>query len=229
MGYWGVGPYENDDALDIKGIWEDYVPSGESCWSEDKVYGFFKRVYYKGSLPVVSDGNSNELIALGQMFVDNQLNIPIELKNKLASALGLELQKDRLIEWGEQGRKRANVLKKIAKKHEIELELKKPVKESSKYHAEIQSLNHWFDNIDRVNSLLESMSLKTIEWVESIKPDFIQSIEDSTWGFGDESDEDNAAELANMRYLAVIWFAFFNLKYKPDEIKRILDEVQSES
>jgi len=226
MGYFGIGPYDNDDGLDIKEVWEDYIPSGDSGWDGEKIFTFFKRVYYRGNLPAVSEGNSNEYIALAQKFEDHELELPNELNEKLALSLNLENKKERLSEWGDDKRKRENVIRRIAKKHNIELDNNAGIKEKSVHAKEIESLHTWFENIDKINSLLVNMSEKTIDWMESIKPDFIQMLEDYTWRFCDESDEDNAAELSNLRYLAVVWFVFFNLQYKPEEIRNILEKAK---
>ena len=219
MGFWDVGPYENDDGSDIKEVWDDYV---NDDWSSEKILEFFRRVYFNGNFPNVTDGNSNVYIALSETLSDKGFDLPDILKEKLQLSISRELENDLLEEWGENRRRRVYALKKLVKKHSLDVTKEK--KEESKYTEEILSLKHCFDNIERVNSLLEKMSIKTIDWVESVKPDFIQNLEDSTWRFGDESDEDMAAELSNLRYLSVIWFALFNLKYKPEEITKIINE-----
>jgi len=229
MGSWGVDVFENDDALDIKSIWDDFIPRSKPLWHSDKIYSLFKKVYFKGALPAVTDGTSSELIGLAQLFEDNGLDLPKELEAKFALAIAFELSPDKLEEWGQEKNKRAKILNKIAEKYSFKIDLTKFKKENSNYQDEIDSLTNWFEGIERVNSLLDSMSLETINWVESIKPEFIQHLEDKTWRFEDESDEDKAAELSNLRYLAVIWFAFFNLKYKPEEIMKIIELVNSES
>jgi len=229
MGYFGVGPYDNDDGLNIKEVWEDYIPTGKSGWDGEKIFTFFKRVFYRGNLPVVSEGNSDEYIALAQKYADCELELPSELKEKLALSLNLENQNKRLSEWGDDKGNRKNIIRKMAKNHNIELNKNAAIKEKSVYSKEFESLNNWFENIDKVNSLLVNMSAKTIDWMESIKPDFIQMLEDYTWRFSDESDGDHAAELSNLRYLAIVWFVFFNLQYKPEEITNILKKVKRQS
>lgn len=226
MGSWGVGPFENDVGADLRVVWDDYVTKEIGKWSEEDVLTFFRKVYYRGSLPNVSDGTSDELIALCQLFDDNSLKLPVELKEKLVLSLQLELQKDRVSEWGDEKRKRSNAIKKIAKRHKIELTTEKSPKEESKYIEEINLLKNWFENIDRVNSLRQSMTAKNIDWMEGIKPKYVQSLEDQTWQFSDDDDEDNAAVLSELRYLAVVWFVFFNLEYKSEEIDLVLGKAR---
>ena len=99
--------------------------------------------------------------------------------------------------------------------------------ERSIYSEEIASLKNWFDNIERVNQLNnpENLQIKEIDWMESIKPDFIRYLEDLTWRFENENDEDNAAKLSHYRFKALIWFALFNLQYSSEVIMKIIENA----
>lgn len=222
MGAWGVEPYENDDGSDIKEIWDDYLNDRAIEWGAEKVLGFFKRVYFRGSLPVVSDGNSSLIIAIAQKFEDNELALPNDLETSLKNVLTLELSPQYLSEWGHSKKKRKKFLISLAEKYEFELECSDTINTNG-YLEEIESLKKWFSHLEEINGVRQSMSLKTINFIDSIKPEFGKYLEKATWDFYDEQDEDGSAELGNLRFMYVVWFALFNTKVESEDIIKAVE------
>jgi hypothetical protein len=223
MGTWGVEPFENDDGCDIQEIWDEYIGDRVIEWGSEKTFSFFRDVYFKGSLPVVSDGNSALIIALAQKFDDNNLELSNELKQALNDALNLELESEILSEWGRSKPKRNFFLVSLQKKHNLKISLSKNNTKTTGYTAEIESLKTWFENLETINGARESMSLKTMDFIDSIKPEFGKYLDNYSWDFYDEQDEDGSAELGNLRYMYIIWFVLFNIGTDSSDIIKAIE------
>lgn len=223
MGSWGIDPYENDDGSEINEIWDDFIADSIYSWGEDKIFSFFKTVYFKGNLPIISDGTSASIIAISKKFEDNSLSIPEELKISLAEALSLELSKSSLSEWGSEKKKREKMLSEMAVRQKLSINPDINSARLSSYTDEIESLKVWFQNIEKINGVRETKSIKTFDFIDTIKPEFGKMIEKSTWEFYDENDEDGSAELGNLRYMYLLWLILFDLKYSSDDIVEALE------
>jgi len=218
MGFWDTKPFDNDQGLDIKAIWKDYIQSSIDSWGAEKISNFFKSVYFKGTWPVISDGNSNVVIAIAELFHENSLEISNELKEFLSEAISWELHPDNLSEWGKSKKRREKTLREIADRYGFQLEQSKQKPKKSKYADEINSLKKWFSHLEEINGVRETKSLKTIEFIESIRPAYGKMLDETTWDFYDESDEDGSAEVGNLRFMYVVWFALFNIEYDSETI-----------
>lgn len=225
MGTWGAGPFENDDGADIRSIWERFVSGSEEAWGAEKAWSFFKDVFFRGSSPVISDGNANHVIAIAEAFNVSALQLPDEPRRLLGSALQHELSPTSLATWGRKKKEREAALRKMATRTGLAVE-EPPSATISKYADEIASLRRWFENLDMICSVRESMSGEVMSYLESIKPRFANDIAAQTYDFHDPGDEDGSAELGNLRYMYLVWLVLFDLKCDTHEIVDAVEAIR---
>ena len=101
-------------------------------------------------------------------------------------------------------------------------------KKRSKYADEISAIRRWFENIDEINGVMNSKSLKTLDLMDEIRPEIGQILEHKV-NFYDEHDEDGSAELSALNYLFVVWWSAFSQGCRPQEIKQILQKEINDS
>ena len=89
MGAWDETALGNDDALDFKSDWDDYVKDNIQNWGANKIYKFYKNVYFNGKIPCEDIDDSNQVIALGQLFISNDLELPKELIKEISTVVTL--------------------------------------------------------------------------------------------------------------------------------------------
>ena len=223
MSAWGVGPFENDDGADLAGLWDDYIAESAPAWGMDKTGKFFEDMYFSGELPAVGDGNAKSIIALGAKFHEAFGSIPNKIMSIVALALAWEAKSDVSVEWENDSEKRKKELLNLAEQFRVEVAWARPIKQHSRYSKEIAEFKVWFANLDRINAVRECMAVNELDFVDSIKPEFGRELEANTWDLSDNDDEDGAAELGNLRFLYIVWFVLFNLKYEASEIKAVIE------
>ncbi|MBU2892272.1 hypothetical protein KO495_02920 [Colwellia sp. D2M02] len=217
MSSWEVGPFENDDGADILSVWNEYLSDTALTWGMEKTYSFFEDVYFKTRLPIITDGNADKVIAIAIKFSETFDNIPSKLKKLVGEAIAWELHLKVLSEWKSKSNKRKKSLLASADKLGVINSIPKINQRASNYSEEINSLKTWFANLERINNVRETMSIKDFDFIDSIKPAFASEVEKLTRIY-DESDEDGSAELGHLRYLYLIWYVLFSLEFDSDEI-----------
>lgn len=225
MGTWGTDPFENDDGADIQSIWTRFVSGSEETWGAEKVWSFFKDVFFRGSLPIISDGNASHVIAIANAFNASALQFPDELRRLLGSALSHELSPTALKAWGQKKKKREAILRDMATRNGLDVDDTSSAA-TSNYADEIASLRQWFDNLDTICSVRESMSGKVMSYVDSIKPKFGNDIANQTYEFYDPNDEEGSAELGNLRYMYLVWLVLFGLNRDAQEIASAVEATK---
>ena len=225
MGTWGAEPFENDDGADIRSIWERFVSGSEEAWGAEKVWSFFKDVFFRGSAPAISDGNANHIIAMAKMFDSSALQLPDEPRHLLRNALQHELSPAALGAWGKKRKKREAILREMATQNGVAIEDTTSAS-IPKYADEITSLRRWFENLNTICAVRESRSGEVMRYLESIKPEFASFIAAQTYDFHDPNDEDGSAELGNLRYMYLVWLLLFDLKRDTREIVDAMEAIK---
>lgn len=225
MGTWGADPFENDGGADIRHIWERFVSGSEEAWGAEKVWSFFKDVFFRGSSPIVGDGNANHIIAIAGSFNASALQLPEEPRHLLGIALQHELSRAALETWGNKRKKREAILREMATRNGVSVEDTTSTA-TSKYAEEITSLRRWFENLDMICAVRESRSGEVMGYLESIKPEFADFIAAQTYDFYDPNDEDGSAELGNLRYMYLVWLVLFDLKRDTQEIVNAVEAIK---
>jgi len=225
MGTWGAGPFENDDGADIRNIWERFISGSEETWGAEKVWSFFKDVFFRGTPPVIGDGNANHVIAIAKAFHASELPLPEEPRRLLGSALHHQLSPAALGAWGQEKKKREAALREMAAQNELAVE-DLALATASEYADEITSLRRWFENLDMICSVRESVSGEVMNHIESLKPNFGNYIAAQTYDFYDPNDEDGSAELGNLRYMYLVWLVLFDLKRDTQEIVSAVEAIR---
>ena len=113
MGAWDETALGNDDALDFKSDWDDYVKDNIQNWGANKIYKFYKNVYFNGKIPCEDIDDSNQVIALGQLFISNDLELPKELIKDISTVVTLCLDPEELQEWSSSSKRKKFLLKYI--------------------------------------------------------------------------------------------------------------------
>lgn len=222
MGTWGVQPLENDDGLEVKEIWDDFISGNLSAWESEKIYSFFKRVYFRSHIKADSEFASLALVAMAYLFLENKLAFPDEFKEVLGAAATYQLSAPVLGEWDSDKGKREKVLHKLAKDAGLDLKNKQEIDdEESPLHQEKKSLIRWFENLETINGVRQSMKLSTIDFIDEIKPDIGKAL-DSLYKVEQGADEDLEVEVSELRYAYMIWWVGFNLGYDSHKIHQMM-------
>lgn len=113
MGTWGEKLLDNDDAGDLEVTWDEWISEGRTrdpeFWSPERIADFLKVAYFReGFDRAVED--SDELLAVGALFLRDGLEPPAELRDALIRAANIALRPDRLKEWEGAPRSRKKVL-----------------------------------------------------------------------------------------------------------------------
>lgn len=223
MGDWGVGPFENDDGADFVAMWGEYLEDIARSWGAEKTFAFFEEIYFQRQLPIVSDGNSKTIIAIAEKFHEVFGFLPKNLKTLAGNALRWELNPSVLANWESNSTKRKKQLLDDANRFEIKEDLSIHIHSESRYSEEIESLNTWFSNLEKINDVRQTLSVEDFDFIDSIKPTFANTIENQTLNSKDDADEDGAALLGNLRYMYLIWMVLFNLGFDSNEIIRLVE------
>lgn len=117
MGTWGYGLFDNDAAGDLVVVWDRYVEPGRrmapESWSGEQIYEFFRSTYFRQAIAsgqgVRHGETALEVLALGSLFLEHEMQIPAGLRQLLADAANHELRKEQLKEWASP-RKRERAL-----------------------------------------------------------------------------------------------------------------------
>lgn len=102
MGAWGEDLLDNDDALDTVADWDEFVAPyiASAGWGTDRVWAFFRRIYFREGLPTDDSDFNRQLLAVGVLFQRHGLlPLPTELVSLLEEAVDTELAPDALAEW----------------------------------------------------------------------------------------------------------------------------------
>jgi hypothetical protein len=130
MGTWGEQLLDNDDALDLEQLWDQFViPNVNSCphlWTSQMVVDLFLKMYFHNEIDFSDSVCRKEILALGALLKKQFSDIPEEFKLSLSTAACIELKKDNLDEH-KSPRKRKNILVKLLKDIDMEpIEYKDP-------------------------------------------------------------------------------------------------------
>jgi hypothetical protein len=116
MGSWNENLLDNDDAMDFKMLWDDFVvPLIGSCpdvVTHEFIFDLFKRLYF-GRRPDLEDAATCSCVfALASLFGSHGFPIKGEFRDWVVDAANVELRTARLKEW-ESPRKRKGILEKL--------------------------------------------------------------------------------------------------------------------
>ncbi len=67
-----------------------------------------------------------------------------------------------------------------------------------------------------------------MDFFEGLRPDFWKQLDDWTWSVGDETFEDQAAVLSELRCLCVLWWAMFNMGHDHHHTRRDREKSPSD-
>ena len=231
MGFWGVGIFENDSACDVKVTWDRFVAPvvtlDPPAWTSADVCDFFMKYIFQ-RLDYGEPYDNCQVIAVGQLFLDFNLDIPSHLMEIIEMACTAESSTKLLNEWPEPHRRKGVImsfLKRVGGKR------RKPVvEESVKFEIEEENikLGSWNNNVDKY---LNELSGKTLskDYQEHFPYFFIEKVEDVML----DGIEGGGAEKASQEYeliknrLMVVAFWFCNLlDYSEREMKKHVNRAK---
>ncbi|MDP2562333.1 hypothetical protein [Psychrobium sp. 1_MG-2023] len=228
MGAWDETALGNDDALDFKTQWDDFIADNIQRWGAEKIYRFYKDIYYDGKIPSDDLDYSNEIIALGQLFLDNELEIPKALVHEISIVVTLNLDPDELDEWNSPSKRRTflkGYLNEIGGEFNKSLikELHKP--EIEKYKNEIKNYRLFFENIDEIVQVRKTMKSSTFDLVNSLYPDIAKTL-DEIYAPSTPGTYRFTLEVEAWRTKFIAWWTGFILELEPEEVIKLIDAAE---
>jgi hypothetical protein len=177
MGSWGTTFLENDIALDLVCHWDNFVLPclNEKSWDDEKVWRFFKDIYFKNRfIPSNSDQNS-ELLALAVLFKNYGISISDDFRTILEISTNYELKNISLEEWSNPT-SRKKELTQFLKEYELaRRRLLKSELSNSEMSNEIKKLIPF---MKKINQMIDTVTIpRSDKDFENLYPNLFNEID----------------------------------------------------
>jgi hypothetical protein len=233
MGTWGYEPLDNDAALDVQHIWENYVEerinAGE--WTTKNIVDYFAEQRWGDAVNCGDNITNSEIIALLEIVRAKNLEIPKDLKRIAEDAINRELVDDELRSWEDPDSRKDALLHlldaiggKIKKPRPIKLFRDPSVAYGNRKIAERELMN-----LTRFGKkLMFSYDLFNNKELKESVPEFVKTlnrfVHHGLW----EKDSNIVIEATAQRLMMIAYYLGMSLGYEEERIKQLIDDAKWE-
>jgi len=217
MGAWGVTPLENDAALDVIYLWEEWAEKlGLS--PESTVDRFIK--HWGDALEYGDSVTNMEVIALTTLLSDRSLTIPQSLRTAAIDATNRELQLEALELWENPEERRRALLSTL----ELLGGTERAPKKRWSFFDPALSFRNTADATRSLNrlSLRRERAPSSVVLGESYLPPFLKLLSRlvnyRVW----EKDSHIWEQARRERLMMIAWFVAEHLRMNPDERENLI-------
>ena len=234
MGTWGYQPLDNDAALEIQYIWENYVEqySKEYHWSEEDIVDYFVKKRWGDAVNCGDNITNSEIIAVVEIFILNKLKITRSLKKIAQDAINRELVEEELKSWKNPD-KRRKILLEILKS--IGGKTKRPKKIMLFNDPSIEFKNRAIAERELMKltgfgkKLMFSFDIFNHKDLARDLPNFIKTlnrfVHHGIW----EKDSNLSIEAQSQRLMMIAYYLGMSLGYSDDKIRRLIKDAKWEN
>lgn len=215
MGAWGEGILENDAALDILCLWDEWVEK-RSLSVEEATERAFK--HWGASLSYADAITNSEVMALAAMFLEKELTLPKRLSRAAVDAVNRELFLGELNRWGDpQARERdlMTLLKALGG------EVKPPKTKRLFRHKAI----HYRDSKAAIRSLSRLRKNK-YSFSSSRLPPFIRSLNRLMFSHVREENQNITIQAMAERHMMLLWYLSHALRLSDEEFTELMESIE---
>ena len=177
MGTWGTGFLDNDVALDFADIWDSYISPciREKIWNNEKIWAFFRDVYFRNRFNVLDSDQNSEILALAMLFNNNSLEKPDEFRKILEKAINSELRRCVLDEWEDPFARRKELVSFLK---EEGLERRKLLKHEFEGLSIEQEIDNLLPFVRRIKKMVNAVAIpRADDDFEKYYPSFFNEID----------------------------------------------------